>query len=94
MATRPRHDLSSDKQRGREGARGKSKEQERAHRPRVVAGEVGSAGTESSSRQRRRDGELQSSGDAGEGDALEASSGGGGIADNALGRVGSGMNGL
>jgi len=62
----------------------------------VVAGEVGSAGTESSSRQRRRDGELQSSGDAGEGDALEASSGGGGggIADNALGRVGSGMNGL
>ena len=42
----------------------------------------------------RWDGELQSSGDAGEGDALEASSGGGGIADNALGRVGSGMNGL
>ena len=73
----------------REG--GKSKEQERAHRPRVVTDEVGSAGTESSSRQRRRDGELQSSGDAGEGDALEASSGGGGIADNGLGRLGSGM---
>jgi len=44
------------------------------------------AGTESCSRAETRD--------AGEGDALEASSGGGGIADNALGRVGSGMNGL